>query len=139
MTPEGLAGIPAWVFWLVGGGGATALAGSVLVFIATRKRDHSTDIAARFDDASELARYIREEVERQVAPLRVELKQVKDESHEMNDAVRAHATQLWLFDQRGRTGLLPMLPSPILHKLGLGHIAEGWNTDPTPDAPGSSS
>lgn len=96
-------------------------------------------LAARFDDASQLAQYIREEVERQVAPIRIELDKVKNESHEMNDAVRARETQLWLWEQRGRAGNLPMLPGPILHKLGLGYIAEGWITDPTPAPPGSSS
>lgn len=84
-------------------------------------------IAARWDDASELAKYIREqietEVERKVAPIRDELHRVRSESHEMHDAVRARETQLWIWDQRGRQGSLPMLPAPILNKLGLGHLA----------------
>lgn len=134
--PEGLAGIPAWVFWLVGGGGLTAIIGAVLVFVATRKRDRSTDLAARWDDASELSQKMREaiekEVERQVAPIRTELEQVKNESHEMNVAVRSRETQLWLWDQRGRPGSLPMLPDPILHRLGLGYLADDeWHTEPS--------
>lgn len=93
-------------------------------------------IAERFDDASELAKYIREqieqEVERQVAPIRAELDRVKSESHEMHDAVRARETQLWLWDQRGRPGQLPMLPDPILHRLGLGYMSDDdWHTEPT--------
>lgn len=136
MIPEGLAGIPAWVFWLIGGGGATALIGSVLVFVATRKRDNSTDISARWDDASELSQYIRkeieQEVERQVAPIRQKLERVESESHEMNVAVRARETQLWLWDQRGRPGSLPRLPDPILHRLGLGYLTDDdWSTEPT--------
>jgi hypothetical protein len=83
-------------------------------------------IAERWDDASELAKYIREqieiEVERQVAPIRDELARVKSESHEMHDAVRARETQLWLWDQKGRPGDLPMLPAPILARLGLGYL-----------------
>lgn len=118
------------------GGG---LVSAVLVFVATRKRDDQADLAGRFDDASQLAQYIREEVERQVAPIRQQLETVKNESHEMNDAVRARETQLWLWDQKGRPGALPPLPTPILNRLGLGHIAEGWQTDPTPVPPGSSS
>lgn len=134
--PEGLAGIPAWVFWLVGGGGITALVGYVLVFVASRKRDRSTDLASRWDDASELSQKMREaierEVERQVAPIRTELEQVKNESHEMSVAVRARETQLWLWDQRGRPGQLPMLPDPILHRLGLGYLADDeWHTEPS--------
>ncbi|MDF2919738.1 MAG: hypothetical protein K0S70_3955 [Microbacterium sp.] len=129
--PEGLAGIPAWVLWLVGGGGLTALAGSVLVFVATRRRDNDAALAGRFDDASELAKYIREEVERQVAPIRAELTKVKNESHEMHDAVRAHFTQLWMWDHRGRVGPLPLLPTQILNRLGLTHLLDDdWPTEP---------
>lgn len=78
-------------------------------------------LADRFDDASLMAKYIREEVEkeveRQVAPIR-------RQSEEMNDAVRARETQLWLWDQRGRRGELPMLPIPILVRLGIAHFAD---------------
>lgn len=117
---------------LLGGGGLAA----ILVFIATRKRDKSTDLASRWDDASELSQKMREaiekEVERQVAPIRDELEKVKNESHEMNVAVRARETQLWLWDQRGRPGQLPKLPDPILHRLGLGYLADDdWHTEPT--------
>jgi gas vesicle protein len=75
------------------------------------------------DATGEIAKYMREEikqeVERQVKPIRDELKKVRDESHEMNDAVRAHVTQQWLWDAQNRPGPLPMLPVPILRKLGL--------------------
>jgi hypothetical protein len=96
---------------LIGGGGI----GAVLVFVATRKRDNRTDIADRFDDASQLAQYIRAEVERQVAPIKTEI-------HELTNAVRARETQLWLWDMRGRVDDMPMLPAPILHRLGLGQL-----------------
>lgn len=119
-----------WLSITLGGGGLFVGVGAVLLFISTRKRDRSTDIAERFDDASELAKYIREEVERQVAPIRAELKTVKEESHEMHGAVRARETQLWLWDQRGRQGGLPMLPTPILERLNLGHLVEDWPTEP---------
>ena len=93
-------------------------------------------IAARWDDAVELSQQMREEikaeVERQVAPMREELQRVKDESHEMHDAVRARETQLWLWDQRGRPGDLPMLPSPILQRLSLGHLITGPFEDTEP-------
>ncbi len=89
-------------------------------------------LAERFDDASHLAEYIRAEVERQIEPIREELKKVKTESHEMHDAVRAHFTQLWLWDQRGRVGQLPMLPQAILHRLGLGHLLDDPAEDTEP-------
>lgn len=85
-----------------------------------------SSLASRFDDASDLARYVREqveaEVERQVAPIRKELAIVKAESHEMNDAVRARETQLWMWEHQNRPGNLPTLPPAILHRLGLGHL-----------------
>lgn len=120
-----------WWPLVFGGGGLASLLGVWLVHraaqrrnsdVAQRERDQT--LAERFDDASDLAKYIREEVERQVAPIRAELQTLKRESHEMNDAVRARETQLWLWDQRGRNGELPQLPAPILMRLGLGHLVE---------------
>ena len=87
-------------------------------------------LAARFDDASQLAQYIREEVERQVAPIRDEMQRVKQESHEFHDAVRARETQLWLWNNRGRPGDFPMLPDPILERLGLRDLLK---TTPPPN------
>lgn len=115
-----------WLSILAGGLlGGTGL-GAVLVFISTRKRDASTDLAGRFDDASELAKYIREqveaEVERQTAQMRREMQQVKDESHQMNDVIRTRETQLWMWNHRGRPGDLPALPAQILTRLGLSHL-----------------
>lgn len=120
-----------WLSITLGGGGLFVGLGAVLLFISTRKRDRSSDIAERFDDASELAKYIREEVERQVAPIRAELALVKQESTEFHAAVRTRETQLWLWDQRGRQGALPMLPGPILERLSLVHLVDDWPTEPT--------
>ncbi|MGW9019856.1 hypothetical protein ACWGOE_00045 [Leucobacter chromiiresistens] len=124
---------------IVGPGGIIAL---VIAFFRDRNTARSTAaankdaaIAARFDDASELAKYIRgeveAEVERRLASFREELKQVKSESREMHDAVRARETQLWLWDQRGRLGDLPRLPAPILSRLGLGHLVPYTNIEDT--------
>lgn len=122
-----------WLPLVVGGGGLAGVVGYWLVHLAAQRRntdlarrEREMTIAERFDDASELAKYINErveaEVERLVAPIREEMQKVKNESHEMNDAVRARETQLWLWDQRGRSGSLPKLPAPILERLGLGHF-----------------
>lgn len=132
-----------WWPLVFGGGGLASLLGVWLVHRAAQrrnsdaaKREREQTLAERFDDATDLARYIRDqiavEVERQVAPIRAELERVKSESHEMHDAVRARETQLWMWDQRGRPGQLPMLPDPILHRLGLGYMADDdWHTEPT--------
>ena len=88
------------------------------------------DLAARFDDASELAKYIDTRVEAAVAPLREELKKVKAESHEIQDAFRSWISGVWLWDQRGRKGDLPMPPQSILARLGLGNFVDEWPTEP---------
>lgn len=86
-------------------------------------------ISGRFKDADALMRYIDERVEERTASLAAQLAEVKtklktvgEESHEMHDAVRANVTQQWLWDHRGRPGSLPMLPEPILRRLGLGDL-----------------
>jgi hypothetical protein len=88
-------------------------------------------ISGRFKDADALMRYIDERVDERTAALAAELADVREklkvvgkESHEMNDAVRANATQQWLWDHRGRVGVMPMLPGPILTRLGLGHLTD---------------
>lgn len=78
-------------------------------------------------------------VEAAVAPYEQRLKDVEDKLtsvrqvyDEMHSAVQARETQLWLWDQRGRPGQLPKLPDPILHRLGLGYLADDdWHTEPT--------
>lgn len=95
-------------------------------------------ISGRFKDADALMRYIDERVEERTAAIEKSLEEMKDklttvsaESREMHDAVRARETQLWLWNQKGRLGALPMLPDPILHRLGLGSLAaDEWHTEP---------
>lgn len=125
------------------------LSGVILALIAFwrfRRKDRADaqqveegTISGRFKDADALMRYIDERVEERTAALATELadmksklKTVGQESHEMHDAVRSRETQLWLWDQRGRPGSLPMLPDPILHRLGLGYLADDeWHTEPS--------
>lgn len=127
-----------WVALVTGGTSVIVL---LLTWLKGRRKEQveveaverTTEIAERaalserLGDVTELTKYINElvaaEVERKLAPIRAELEKVRGESHEMNDVVRAHVTQQWLWDQRGRPGALPMLPAPILARLGLGHLA----------------
>lgn len=69
-----------------------------------------------------------EGLKEQIAALEQRLTRVQTESHEMNDAVRHQQTQAWLWDLRGREGPLPMMPEPILRRLGLIHLIPSKET-----------
>lgn len=69
-----------------------------------------------------------EGLKEQIAALEERLTKVQSESHEMNDAVRHQQTQAWLWDLRGRQGPLPMMPEPILRRLGLIHLINSQET-----------
>lgn len=116
--------------WLAIGGPVFGFLGvAYAAYMGLRGKRGETNVAAaaakdaalaeRFDDASQLAQYIRDEVERQVAPIREEMQNVKRAHDEMHDAFRARETQLWLWDNRGRPGSFPLLPEPIMERLGL--------------------
>jgi hypothetical protein len=123
---------------------ATAVT-ALIAFWRFRRKDRADaqqveegTISGRFKDADALMRYIDERVEERTAAIeksldemRAKLTTVSAESREMHDAVRARETQLWLWNQKGRLGVLPMLPDPILHRLGLGSLADDeWHTEP---------
>lgn len=118
--------------------GLVAVILAVIGWLRFRRKDkveveaqRQAALSERFDDASDLAKYIDARVEEKVAPIRAQMETLKTESHEMHDAVRARETQLWLWDQRGRAGDLPMLPRPILQRLGLIHLT-ATEVAPTP-------
>lgn len=123
----------AWVGIVIGalfGGGGVA---SLVPVWASRKRDKQTGIAERFDDASQLAQYIRDEVERQVAPIRDRLQTVEAESTEIQNAFREWIFGVWRWNTRGRVGDIPMPPPQILHRLEIGYLADDeWHTEPAP-------
>jgi len=123
----------------------SALLVALVAFWRFRRKDRADaqqveegTISGRFKDADALMRYIDDRVDERTAQLSAQLGEVQEklktvgrESHEMHDAVRARETQLWLWNHRGRPGDLPMLPEPILRRLGLGHmIGDDWPTEP---------
>lgn len=88
-------------------------------------------ISGRFKDADSLMRYIDERVEERVEERTAELaarlataERKLAEHDEMTKHVRATTTAQWLWDYRGRSGPLPMLPDTVLTELGLGHLAD---------------
>ncbi|MEX8058752.1 hypothetical protein [Microbacterium sp. 16-032] len=95
-------------------------------------------ISGRFKDADTLMQYIDQRVDERTRKLAEdqaatagELEKVKRQYAELAEAVRTVISLQWVWDQRGRHGDLPMLPDPILYQLGLGHLTEGWATEPT--------
>jgi len=96
-------------------------------------------ISGRFKDADTLMKYIDQRVDERTRKLAAdqaetaeELEKVKQQYKDLAEAVRTVISLQWVWDQRGRHGDLPMLPDPILYQLGLGHLTEGWATEPTP-------
>jgi len=71
------------------------------------------------------------DLQRQVTELEAEMAGMRKESHEMNDAIRARETQLWLWNIRNRPGPMPELPEPILHKLGITHLSSFGDLEDT--------
>lgn len=116
---------------------------ALLAWIRFRRKDRADavgveegTISARFKDADALMRYIDDRVEERTKELSQKLTDmstaldtVKRESHEIHDAVRTHFYQLWIWDQKGRPGPLPMLPPAILTRLGIADPLE--DTHPT--------
>ena len=80
--------------------------------------------AERFDDASEFAQYVNAQIEAAVAPLRKELEEFKKQHHRITDAFRVFFTRLWVWDQRGRIGPMPVADAGLLEELRLAHLLE---------------
>lgn len=98
---------------------ASAEADATTAFLAGQKQ---------FQEFTE--KLVRDRVAEAVAPfekrlteLTAELGRISRETDEMHDAVRAYATQLWLWNLRGQPGDMPELPRPILVKLGVAHLS----------------
>lgn len=125
-----------FVAWITA---AVALITTAVTVIRFRRKDRADTrsvedgtISSRFKDADALMKYIDERVDERTATLSAELAQVrtvlatvKQESHEIHDAVRTHFWRLWAWDQKGRPGPMPLLPPMILDRLGI--------TDPLED------
>ncbi|MBF4625555.1 hypothetical protein [Clavibacter sp. VKM Ac-2872] len=132
-------GPPAWTQLVLGFFGLGGVAALITAF-ATRRRDRTTEIQDRFESTSELAKYMRDEVakevERQLTPIKEQLAVVTAESHEMNEAVRSREVRLWRWETGGRVGVIPQLSFPILERLGLNGLFDPPTTSTTvPEGP----
>lgn len=115
---------------------------AVLAWVRFRRKDRADTksveegtISARFKDADALMRYIDDRVDertkalsQKLAEMSEQFEAVKKESHEIHEAVRHHFYRLWEWDVKGRIGPIPMLPPPILTRLGITDPLE--DTDP---------
>ncbi|MGK9222083.1 MULTISPECIES: hypothetical protein [unclassified Microbacterium] len=63
------------------------------------------------------------ELQDELGKVRAEMATMRRESHEMNDAIRARETQLWLWNIRNRPGPMPELPHALLARLGISHLS----------------
>jgi hypothetical protein len=63
------------------------------------------------------------DLQKELSEVRLEMTTMRRESHEMNDAIRARETQLWLWNFRNRSGPMPELPFALLQKLGISHLS----------------
>lgn len=125
---------------IIGGSGATAF-GAWLLFRGKkgdqkveRAKVDATTATSFLDGQVAFQEYVDKQVDEKVAQATSELRAqladfaekleaVQKESHEMNDAIRHRETELWLWNIKGRPGPLPVLPDPILKRLGIAHLA----------------
>jgi hypothetical protein len=119
-------------------GVASTLAVALIALWRFRRKDRADatavedgTISGRFKDADTLMRYIDSRVEAKTADLEAEVGTLK----QVQDAFRAWVASMWLWDQRGRFGAIPMPDGEILTRIGLGHFADDWPTEPTNSEP----
>jgi len=119
-----------WVNILVAGG-IFGLAGALLVFVATRKRDKSTDSQERFGANIELNKYIDTKVTAALAPalqqiveLKEDLAKVVNREQTTKETLRRYFQRLLWWDQRGRPGEMPMPSAADMATLSLTDIEE---------------
>ena len=85
-------------------------------------------LSERYDDASDLAKYVQEQVkaavEEAVAPLRKQIEELKAQNHRVHDAFRSFFTKLWVWDRNGRIGQMPAVDPQLMEELRLAHLLE---------------
>jgi len=113
---------------LLGAGGLFALIASVLTFIATRKKDTSTDSQARFEANIELNKYLDTKVTAALAPALVQIKALEDDmkiltarERATKEIVRRFFQRLMFWNEQGRTGIMPM---PTREDMGVLDISD---------------
>ncbi|QQO39328.1 hypothetical protein SEA_CRUNCHYBOI_42 [Microbacterium phage CrunchyBoi] len=117
--------------FLASGGTFTAF----ITWLRYRKKD-KVEVEAQkqaalgelFDNASDLQKYVQEQVKAAVAeailPLQTEITELKKASHRVHDAFRSFFTLLWVWDRNGRIGPMPTVPRDILAEIRLGHFLD---------------
>jgi len=120
--------VEAWA-QLLGGGGLFVLAAAFLVFVATRKRDKSTDSQERFTANIELNKYIDEKVTAALAPALAQIASLQTAMSVVNarelttkGILRRFFQRLIWWDDMGRAGDMPMPSADDMATLDLTDI-----------------
>src|SRR3546814_738985 len=92
---------------------------------------YTTLFRSRFDNASELAKYVDERVEAKVKPVRDRLAEVEAKLRESQSTVRTWILAVLSWARRGKPGDVPIPPAALLTDLGLDHFIDDWPTEPT--------
>jgi hypothetical protein len=90
------------------------------------KVSEETYLNDRFKTATEMSKYIREEVDKAVKQeteeLAAKVEQYRSRFVRIESAFRIFFTQLWMWDRSGRPGVMPAVPDDIMRELRLDHL-----------------
>lgn len=113
---------------LVFGGGIFIGFGALLTFIATRKKDTSTDLQSRFADNIGLNEYLDTKVTAALAPALAQIKALEEDmkiltarERATKEIVRRFFQRLIFWNEQGRTGVMPM---PTREDMGVLDISD---------------
>lgn len=112
---------------LILGGGFFLFAGTVVTVLATRRKNRMDDLQGRFTSATELDEYIDGRIERVAQPLRDKITKLENRELSTKTILYAFFQRLMWWDERGRTGVMPMPAADDLTTLGL-DLADLTNT-----------
>ena len=118
---------------LIGAFSSTALA--LWAWLRGRRKDkveteaiRRTTFSAIYDDASDLSRYVREQVDEAVkeavADIKKEMDELKIRSDKIFEEFRKFYTKLWIWEQNKRQGPMPVVEKSLLIELNLTHLSD---------------
>lgn len=114
---------------LLGAGGLFALIASVLTFIATRKKDTSSDSQARFEANLELGKYVDTKVSLALAPALVKIEKLElamgvviAREQATKNILRRFFQRLVFWNEQGRPGEMPLPTREDMETLDISDL-----------------